>query len=179
MVIGVTYEIKATEMFSIQPEVFFSSKGMKMEMDESILGESMKMTSVTDIYYIKIPVLFKLNIPVEVMSPNVYVGPAVAFRSGVGGYAEANGEKVTYGTDEKKAMEEMTNTVDFGLAFGAGVAIPAGPGAVVIDARYIMGLMKIGKDGEGDVEDVNVEEDDTKNGVLAFMIGYSFNIGGN
>lgn len=172
LIIGGVFGIKLHEMFTIQPEVLFSMKGIKAEVDESSLKINYN--------YLEIPVLLRLNIPAGSVIPNFYVGPAVAFRLGINGEAEIMGIALDLPDEEIEFMEENTKSVDFGLAMGGGIDINAGPGNIVLDIRYTLGLLKIQKLTD-EMEDFGMTEDDLseeKNGVLSFMVGYTFNIGG-
>ncbi len=73
---------------------------------------------------------------------------------------------ITYGTDQ-------TNRLDIALQFGGGVGIEAGPGALLLDARYGFGLT--------DLSDFNTSSDSfnkSKNNVFQFTLGYAIPFGG-
>lgn len=171
VVAGLSLELKPVEMFSIQPEVLFAQKGFKFEIEEEIFGQMFSMSMATGFNYIEIPVLFKLNIPAGVVTPTVYAGPAVSFLMGVRGYAEASGEKEKYDDDTKDAIKEEMTAVDFGIAFGAGLGISAGPGSIIIDARYNLGLLNIGTDDNEEIYET------AKNGAFSIMAGYAIDFG--
>jgi hypothetical protein len=180
LVIGGACEIKLHEMFSIQPEVLFSVKGMKMEGEMEFLGLTFDYAQEVNINYLEIPILFKLNIPAGAVVPNFYVGPDFAFRIGVGGWVEEDGEKEDLTDEDIDEIKESTNVFDFGMAVGGGINFAAGPGSFVVDVRYTMGFMKIYKLSD-EMEESGVSDDNLppeKNGALSFMIGYMFNIGG-
>ena len=60
---------------------------------------------------------------------------------------------------------EDVRGVDLGLALGGGVGFGAGPGEVVVDTRYTLGLTSV-DESEWDM--------DVKNGAISLMVGYSF-----
>jgi len=176
LILGVFLETRLTDNFSVQPEVMYTSKGMKYEMD--MMG--ITATSAVNFSYLEIPVLLKLNLPLGVAVPNIYAGPAVAFRIGTSGYAEAAGTKENMDDESIDMIKENTSGFDFGLAMGGGCNFVAGPGAIVLDIRYTLGFLKLMKLTD-EMKDAGMESSDlpgNKNTALSFMIGYAFNIGG-
>lgn len=123
--------------FSVQPEVNFISKGTRIK---NHFGNQ-----TYNLNYIEIPVLAKYSFgPVYVNA-----GPSIGFLVGK--------------SDKIKAAYGKTKTLDFGLQMGAGVAIPAGPGKLIVDGRYNLGLSNI-----SDEKGVNV-----KNRGFAVSLGYA------
>jgi len=123
--------------FSIQPEVNFMSKGTKIKNNFG--------SQTYNFNYIEIPVLAKYSFgPVYVNA-----GPSIGFLMGK--------------SDKIKSAYGKTNTVDFGLQMGAGLAIPAGPGKLIVDGRYNLGLSNI-----SDEKGVNV-----KNRGFTISLGYA------
>lgn len=175
MIIGGVFGLNLNEMFTIQPEILFSMKGTKFERSEMGIDVSMDI----NYNYLEIPVLFKLNIPAGIIIPNLYVGPAVAFRLGLSGEMGIGDETIEFTDDMIEMLEEYSKSVDFGLAMGGGIDFKAGKGNIVIDIRYTLGFLKVAKLTD-EMEDAGMTDDDLpdpKNGVLSFMIGYTFNIG--
>ncbi|UKB79582.1 porin family protein [Chryseobacterium sp. MEBOG07] len=112
--------------FSIQPEVNFISKGTKFK--NSFGNETYNFN------YIEVPVLAKYSFgPVYVNA-----GPSIGFLMGK--------------SDKIKAAYGKTKTIDFGVQMGAGIAIPAGPGKMIIDGRYNLGLSNISDEKGVDVK---------------------------
>ncbi len=65
-------------------------------------------------------------------------------------------------------LKDNTNVVDFGVTMGGALNFVVGPGAIVLDFRYTLGLVKIAsEDFAGD----------DKNGALSLLVGYTFNFG--
>ena len=123
-------------------------KGTEEDVDE---GEKLKLD------YLEIPVLVKYMIPTEgKISPCFFAGPAVGMLM-----------SAKYGDEDVK---DFTKSIDFGVAFGAGVDVAMGEkGKLTFDARYTLGLANI-VDEEG-------VDDKVKNANISFMVGYSFPIG--
>ncbi|MEA3476130.1 MAG: porin family protein [Candidatus Cloacimonadota bacterium] len=139
-----TYSIN--EMFAIQPEVYYSMQGAKLEEGDE------KTTCKYD--YIQVPVLVKVNIPIESsLRPNIFLGPALGINLSAK-YKYENAVEVEDDIEDVKTM-------DLGLVFGAGVNI----GPATIDARYNLGLT---------TTDDSEDEFDVKNSVISIMLGYSF-----
>jgi hypothetical protein len=149
----VTYSLN--EMIALQPEVLYTMKGAKWE--EEVFGETLEVTWTLD--YLEIPILAKVVIPTQgTVKPNLFVGPALGINLRGKAKAEIAGES------EEGDIEDMKST-DFGLVFGAGIDFGLPHSAITVDGRYVMGLSTI---------DDSEEKADVKNGVITFMIGYSF-----
>ncbi|MFV0529812.1 MAG: porin family protein [Flavobacteriales bacterium] len=123
--------------FSVQPELNFVSK-----------GTSFKTRGKKENYnlnYLELPVLAKYSFG------QVYVnaGPSIGFLLG-----QSDKSKVAIGEMKK---------IDFGIQMGAGVAIPAGPGKVIVDGRYNLGLSNIS----------DVKSADIKNRGIMVSVGYA------
>ena len=139
-----TYNIN--KKFAIQPEIYYSMQGAKLEDSYG------KTTYKYD--YIQVPVLAKVNISMDgSLRPSIFLGPAL----GVNIRAKHKYENVVEFEDDI----ENVRTTDFGLVFGAGVNI----GSATIDARYNLGLT---------TTDNSEDESDVKNSVISIMLGYSF-----
>jgi hypothetical protein len=149
--IGGFYAREVSEIFVLQPEIYYSVKG-GIENDED--GESTLKLS-----YIDIPVLLKFNLPIKDRNwaPNLYAGPYLAFLMG----ADVDGNDV----------KDFFKSTDFGLVVGAGIDFRLGEGKNLLnlDFRYSMGMTKIYDLGdEFEVEAYN-------NG-FQFLLGYGFSI---
>ncbi|MCT3673671.1 PorT family protein [Elizabethkingia anophelis] len=128
--------------FSIQPELNYIQKGVAFKP----AGASKTNYNLN---YLEIPVLLKYSFgPVYVNA-----GPSIGFRLG-----QSNKVKEALG---------KTKSVDFGLQMGLGAAIPAGPGKLIVDGRYNLGLSNI-----SDVKGENI-----KNRGFVFSLGYAIPIG--
>jgi len=164
-VAGAFAEFMIGNMFAIQPEVLYSKKGVKFE--ES--GAEVKIK----VDYIEIPVLLKINIPIEgsKVHPNVYAGPAVAIKSSCklsGSAASVSVDVDCEGQDivDLTGFEILVKSTDFGLVFGGGVSFDVGGADVGVDVRYTLGLSTI---------DDDPDPYDFKNQVISIMgtVGFS------
>ena len=167
---GAALQLKLANMFAIEPEVLFSQKGQKASSNGS--------SEILYINYLELPVLAQFLIPVPVVTPIIYMGPAFDFKVGeIDGKTEySSGLSVTMTDNERKALDKNFSGFDLGLALGGGAEIKAGPGKVVFDVRYTLGLVKVYKLTDY-LKDIGITESDLpkdKNGALMFAAGYLF-----
>jgi hypothetical protein len=145
--VGVFYYHAFSEIFVLQPELYYSVKGGK-----ETAGSVLKLS------YIDIPVLLKFNLPLEGKSwaPNLYAGPYLAFLMG----ADVDGHDV----------KDYFSSTDFGLVVGAGADfhLSEGKHLLELDFRYSMGFTKIYDADQQDIEAFN-------NG-FQFLLGFGFSL---
>jgi hypothetical protein len=136
--IAAVVSLGITKFFSIQPELHFIQKGFKMNLE--IFGEKVKTN--TNWNYIELPVLAKYAFGSESVQGFVLGGPVLGVGLNGKTKAEANEQK-----EEEDAKfgsgEDELNRIDFGLAIGGGIGIPAGAGLIFLDARYLQGLANL------------------------------------
>jgi hypothetical protein len=151
--IGAYAEISLSDAFSIQPEVLYSTKGVKGESSEA--GQSLEVTM--KLSYIDIPVMAKYYVT---KGFSLEVGPQVSFLLAADGESAISegDDSVTVSVDIKDSFE----SVDFGLNMGAGYKLDSG---LNFGLRYGLGLATIVKES-GD--------DSPKNNVFSLSAGYSF-----
>ncbi|MDR2282078.1 MAG: PorT family protein [Sphingobacterium sp.] len=128
--------------FSIQPELNFVQKGSEINGKD---GRKIDYNTS----YLELPVLAKYSIgPLFVNA-----GPAIGLRL----------------SDSNKAKEAIgkTKSIDFGVQMGLGAALPVGPGKVIVDGRYNLGLTNV-----SDVSNRNI-----KNRGILVSLGYAIPLG--
>ena len=123
--VGALAEIFINEKFAVQPEILYSSQGVKG-------SESFKLK----LDYINVPIMAKYYV---MDGLNLQVGPQIGFN------VKADAEYKELGLKIKQDFKDNVNTVDFGLNFGAGYELPMG---LFAEARYNLGLTKFNKEGE-------------------------------
>lgn len=130
---------------SIQPEALYSQQGGERN------GNQVRLD------YLQVPVLFKFALTQGgTVEPNVFGGPYAGLRliaeqdGGTGGLFGS-------GTN----IENQTQQVDYGLAFGTGLDIEVGNSIFTMDVRYNLGLSDVFNNEPG------------KNRVLSITFGIS------
>jgi hypothetical protein len=160
LVVGGFASFSLGEMFFLQPEVLYSQKGGRGE----ITLEGTPVDWGFDIDYLSVPVLLGVAFPLEssTVEPRLFAGPEVNFEIGCSIVAEFAGVSAS------EDCGDITESVDFGLVFGAGIAFGLDSFDLLLDARYGLGLTDI---GSGDGQSL-------KNRAWQFMAGVGFPIGG-
>ncbi len=149
------------ETFFVQPEVLYALKGASSSF------EGVEATIALD--YIEIPLLVgaQFDLGGSSVVPRVFAGPEVAFETGCKISGEDGNVSVELDCDE---ADIQTKSVDFGLVFGAGLAIPLGGFELILDGRYDLGLT--------DIDDSEFDSASAKNRAWQFMLGAGFPVGG-
>ena len=136
-----------SKVFSLQPELYYSIKGTS---ESNIITIDVKQG------YIDIPVLLKVNFPLEgkSWSPNLYAGPYVAFL-------------MSAKVEDIDIKDELAST-DFGLVVGGGFdfGLSEGKQTLSLDFRYSMGFTKLDEAGEAEV----------MNNGFQFLVGFGFSL---
>lgn len=146
----------------IQAEVLAVTKGAEYASDEAGLEGR-----TVGIDYIAIPLLLHLPLTWGApIAPYIIAGPEFAFDIGcettyLGTVTDCESEDVPGGAFARRSM-------DIGLSAGGGFGFAAGPGAILLEARYTWGLANI-----ADMPDAV----DVKNRSAYFLAGYSIPIG--
>jgi hypothetical protein len=151
--------------FAIQPELMYVTKGGKFE--ETFEGTTVSAELRLD--YIEIPLL--LVVPLmrgPGVAPYVYGGPAFAIEARCQVHASAGGFSATESCDDADEGDFERKKFDVGAMVGGGVAIPMGPGSILIEGRYNFGLINL-NDSE--------EPGKVRNRSGAILAGYSIPIG--
>lgn len=147
MIFGALAEFHIAQSFYVQPEVEYINKGLKM--DGTYTGGS--FTSVSRIDYLQIPVYakFKFVNKKSPFMPFVFAGPVLGFNL----KSEAEVTETTLGsggvsTTTTTTTDNKTNTesIEFGLNFGAGAEFRVAPKVgIFISGLYNLGLTNINK----------------------------------
>lgn len=151
-VAGGFVEVPFAPQFSFAPEVLFSQKGSKGEME--FLGDD--YTASLNVTQLQVPMLFKANFSGSSVRPFVVVGPAFGFTTSANSKLELNGEDF----DEEDIKDDV-ESVEFSLVFGGGVRF----GNASVEARYDMGL--------NDLDKQDLVEGKTRTFSILFGFGWS------
>jgi hypothetical protein len=167
---------------AIQPEVLYTAKGAKIE--ESI--GSISGTAKFNVNYIEIPLLLKYSIPTTgSVKPSLYAGPAIGVLASANLDLSASTPLGDAGVDFD--IKDAFKSTDLGIVVGGGLGYQSGQTMFTFDFRFTMGMSKI-IDVSGwndliaeldfedlfDPTDLLLEEPDTKNSNMSFLIGMSF-----
>ncbi|MCV9934171.1 PorT family protein [Flavobacterium sp. LS1R47] len=150
--------IQFSEKLTLQPEVLFSTQGVKVDNVEGDVNGANYMGNVRfNLSYINVPVMVKYYV---VKDFNIEVGPQIGFLTSAETVTKING----FNGKHKENVKEIFESVDFGLNFGAGYDFTENISAGV---RYNLGLSNIAKTEEGDNTKL-------KNSVFSLLVGFKF-----
>ncbi len=119
--LGVLAEIglENSDLFYVQPEVLFTTKGAKYNVNTIEVKENHS--------YIDVPVLLKFK-PLDIV--HLFAGPQISF------LASGNYKYQVDGGEVKIDDRETFKNLDFGLAAGLGITVYN----ILVDLRYNLGL---------------------------------------
>jgi hypothetical protein len=156
---GATTEIPVSESFSIEPGLFFSNKGYKMQDSAASLKFNLS--------YVDLPINVVYNIDLDYLKVSINAGPYLAIalkaraKSNEKIFDDGHGNKVDkvnlnlgrYKSDEAKQ-------VDYGVSLGVGAEI----NSICFGVQYSLGLANI----TTNTENQNI----FKNRVIGITVGY-------
>lgn len=150
LAVGAEFEYQITKMFSLSAGLLYSMQGAKEST--TVQGVKVKMTAKTD--YINIPIL-----------ANIYVAQGFALKFGIqpGFNVNSSYTASAQGTDVSGSLSDVgvdIKSFDFAIPIGLSYEF----NNFVIDGRYNIGVTKM------------VDNDDSKNSVFQFTVGYKFNL---
>jgi hypothetical protein len=145
--LGLNFPITSDNFFSIQPELLYIQQGTRLTAGSYGLN------------YAQLPLLLKINFGGEGFPIYVNAGPSFGYLlnppTRIGDIAF---------NDPKR--------LDIGLQFGGGFGVKAGPGNVLLDARYGFGITNINNLATG-----GDAANQSKNNVFQFTVGYAIPLG--
>ncbi len=149
--LGAVTEVFISNKFSIQPELMYSAQGSTAGLNSVVLK----------LNYLNIPVMAKYYIT---NGFSIQAGPQFGLNVKSEMEINNNGRKTI------ADLQNIIQTVDFGLNFGLGYQLQAG---VFFDARYNFGLTNVNKNGSINGTDVKFSSN-SKNEVFQLSVGYKF-----
>jgi hypothetical protein len=176
--VGVGLNLPIVEdFFSVQPELLYIQKGFGFDT------EDFDIKFRETINYLEVPILAKIAFGGDIAKFHVSAGPSIGF--GLGGNYKFSGDDadqiedivgsldgdVTFGSDDD---DSYNNRLDIGAQFGIGAGFKVGPGSLLLDLRYGLGLSNLLKEDA----DLGIDESDGKNRVIAISLGYAIPFGG-
>lgn len=179
--VGVIADIELSQSFYLQPGLYFSTKGLKVEDKENDADYSEKMNY--NLNYLELPILasYRFNIS-DNIKWHINAGPYFAL--GVGGKMKVTATEDGKTTEEKydafgtedendEHIKGGLKRFDAGLSFGTGISISK----IYIGVKYDLGLANIADKksemwgGWGDNGDKNLK---VRNRNFAISVGYTF-----
>lgn len=168
---GVGFDLVGVGPFTLSPEIYYAQKGAENFQGRLAAGEAAEIS----LAYVEVPVLVRLAIPLggSRFQPYLAGGPVFGWqldcqvRATNAGAQEDCGQLLG-GQDQ---LEETLRDFEQGVMFGAGLAFEVirGVGAVTLDARYALGLTRLGAGDDGP---------EIQNRALSVLLGYRFGLGG-
>lgn len=128
-------KIGITEQISVQPEIGFTHHTVGMKMDD--------VKGTVGVNTLDIPVLVGYNLEVmDGFTVTPFLGPQLSFVLGKGKFG---GDFSDFADDV-----EFKSPLLFDVVLGANCAYEVGPGAIVADLRYNLGLIALKDKEEGE-----------------------------
>jgi len=156
--IGLFAKMPVSRFFSIQPELYYSTKGAQVTYNSTFVNGIAKF----NLNYLEMPILFVLNVTKNF---NIHFGPYISYL--IDGKV-TNVSNATLFNFENNIKTEDYNKFDAGVTAGAGIDI----GAFSLGARYVYGLTNVGK--ERTFLGTTYTFPDAKNGVASVYLSFSF-----
>ena len=153
MSVGAFLEIGLSPAFAIQPEVYYTTNGYKVEDNEDFTAKFLQLVA-----------LLKGRFGAGKVGIQVFGGPTLLY--GVGDWAvKLPGlPEIEFDKDDRETLD-IRNT-HLGVVVGTGVMFDVGPGQLGVEARGTIGFQ-------------NFDETDTyiqKNAVVGIMVSYGIPI---
>lgn len=160
--VGGFAEFKLSEKFAFQPELLYSTQGIKESGSEIVEGYLVEADMTTKLGYINLPLMIKYYATPKF---NLEFGPQIGFLIS----AKVDADYTVYVDgmavpgSESIDVKDQASSVDFGLNFGLGYDFTEKFSAGV---RYNLGLSNV-YDQEG-------SDASAKNSVFSVAVGYKF-----
>jgi hypothetical protein len=121
--------------------------------------------------------LIKGMLPFRAVTPMLYAGPSLGFPLAATWKLHTEEMGIPRETASSVPGASRSST-EWGLATGCGAAVAAGPGALVIDLRYRLGLTDICRATELEKHALYYDASDyeSKSGTFSVMVGYIFKL---
>jgi Outer membrane protein beta-barrel domain len=137
--------------FGLQGELLYNTAGTGV----SVQGQ----TGTISISYLEIVALAKYNIPVDKAVKIFFVaGPQLGIKLSANAHQDANSTDTDYG--------QYISGSDFDIVVGTGTSFKVGPGNIIVDLRYNIGLSNVQK----------TSPPSNSNQVFSLGVGYGFSL---
>jgi len=162
MHVGMLMQYNLMEALVVQPELIYTQKGYNYKYTSDVIEYDYKIRNSFD--YIELPLLIKLNVAVEDIKFQPFVGPAISYL-----VSAREKETVSIGSTSvthDSDIADQLNKLAFGFTVGAEFVIQR---RFIFGGRYNFGLSDIYKDN------LTTQGPDVQNGVFMLNLGYLFN----
>jgi len=145
--VGGIFQLGFAGPIALEIEPTYIQKGTKAEGSNVVIS-GVQLNNLTITYklaYLEVPVLLRVYLPVPGIKPYAEAGPTIGFNLSSSYTTDYSylGQSYSEDTDNK----DNTKSVEFGLAFGAGVEFSVAPfTSLLVDARYSLGLTNTASD---------------------------------
>jgi hypothetical protein len=176
---GLGLDIPLNNFFSIAPEIMYTQKGsvFELELDPYYFNFDQRFN------FVEAPLLLRFKIGTENIKIYLNAGPHVGYW--LGGRAniaaalpdpdtnetvsEEGNFKIVFQetTQDDELYYEDARRIEFGLNFGGGLLFRVGPGSIMLDGRYALGLTDLQRGNEGSF----------KSRTLGISLGYMIHLG--
>jgi hypothetical protein len=164
---GVFLNYAFDEALSLQPELLYVPKGFSGTLYDGFID----VDASPRFEFLEVPVLLKYTfVTGGKLRPCVFAGPSI-------GFAMSSKLKISVGwLSSSVDISSVTNSTDFGVVAGAGVAYETSYGLLTFDARYQRGFTNIIESAELDIKGSmqTISVDEFKHYGFAFMAGIQF-----
>ncbi|MFQ5865980.1 MAG: porin family protein [bacterium] len=170
--VGGVVDLRLSENFSLRLAPMYVQKGARVKDIDDGIEFPFKSS------FLELPVFLKAELG-RTVRPYIMVGPTVGY------LLNSNVEGDLSGVTFKGDLKDVTESIDFGFGFGAGVSYALGTASIFLEGRYSLGLSNMQKGGTfklvaGPVaEEItwDKEEDKYKNRGFQIMAGVTFPLG--
>jgi Outer membrane protein beta-barrel domain len=148
--VGGFLAIRFDNGFSVQPEVLFTQKGVKLTFSDSSMSEDLRYKSD----YVDVPVLARYTFGKGIRG-YVFAGPSFDFM------LNTKVKTQLFGESGEQDVSEDVESFEFALVFGGGVEL----GPLLLEARWSEGLTNLA----ADTTEINI-----KTRTFLFLGGFRF-----
>ena len=160
--IGIFYTLNISQYFAVQPELFYSQRGLNFYKTE-LYNTSYSL----NVNYLEMPLLLKYNLPLDwQIKPSLFLGPYMAFKLSANRTLNIEGEK---NTREVSSI----NSLDYGLVFAINTEFAAWSQYLIFEIRINWGLANAMEQPE---EFTAIYNDAGRVNVLAFTFMTGFRL---
>lgn len=160
--------VPVASSISIQPEVGYAPRGVRVDYGEVPLeegGENAEVSERLEVDYVDVGLLARFAVPLaETLDASLLAGPVFSYKVG---------ESVT------REVDGVESELDFGADFflpsdlGLAIGVDIGSGPVFVDLRAVVGLTNV-YNGDDLNPTGGIRAFDLKHTATAFTFGYRF-----